>query len=93
MEFEPEEEREVWDTSPITRRTLRNIRLQQVFVPWTSDIFYGLSSLHLDYRGFIPNTISIQMGEFLEVLPHSPRLEKCFLYFAAPESAKNYRMT
>ena len=68
VEFEPEEEREVWDTSPITRRTLKNIRLQQVFVPWTSDIFYGLSSLHLDYRGFIPNTISIQMGEFLEVL-------------------------
>jgi hypothetical protein len=76
---------EVWNVNPSTRRTLKNVVLQRIFVPWGSNIFYGLSTLNLDYRGFIPGATSIPMDEsFLEVLSHSPRLEKCYLCLAIP---------
>jgi len=80
-----EEDAEVWNINPSAQRTLKDVHLQQIFVPWGSNIFYGLSTLHLDYRGFIPGATSIPMDAFLEVLSHSPRLEKCSLYFAIPQ--------
>ena len=80
-----EEDAEVWSINPNTQRTLKDVYLQQIFVPWWSNVFYGLSTLHLDYRGFIPDAVSIPMDIFLEVLSHSPRLEKCSLYFAIPQ--------
>jgi len=83
--LDPEEDTEVWDVNPATQRTLKDVYLQQIFVPWESNIFYGLSTLHLDYRGFIPGATSIPMDAFLEILSHSPRLEKCSLYFAVPQ--------
>ena len=79
-----EEDTEVWNINPNTQRTLKDVHLQLIFIPWGSNIFYGLSTLHLDYRGFIPGATSIPMDAFLEVLSHSPRLEKCSLYFAIP---------
>ncbi|KAF9778420.1 hypothetical protein BJ322DRAFT_1114242 [Thelephora terrestris] len=80
-----EDDADLWNINPITQRTLKEVHLQQVFVPWTSNIFYGLSTLHLDYRKFIPGAISITMDAFLEVLSHSPRLESCSLHFALPQ--------
>ncbi|KAF9646633.1 hypothetical protein BDM02DRAFT_2989356 [Thelephora ganbajun] len=80
-----DEDVEVWNVSPNTRCTLKDVYLQQIFIPWWSNIFYGLSTLHLDYRGFIPGAASIPMDPFLEVLSHSPRLEKCFLSFVIPQ--------
>jgi len=80
-----EEDADTWNVNPATQRTLKDVSLQQIFVPWESNIFYGLSTLHLDYRGFIPGATSIPMDAFLEVLSHSPRLEKCSLYSAIPQ--------
>ena len=79
-----EEDAEVWNLNPSTQRTLKDVHLQQIFIPWGSNIFYNLATLHLDYRGFIPGATSIPMDPFLEVLSHSPRLEKFSLYFAIP---------
>ena len=76
---------DLWDIVPITQRTLKNVHLQQVFVPWTSNIFYGLSTLHLDYRKFDPVKSLLPMDAFLEVLSRSPLLERCSLYFALPQ--------
>jgi hypothetical protein len=84
LEEDMDMEAEVWNINPSTRRTLKNVFLQQIFVPWGSNIFYGLSTLHLNYRGFIPGATSIPMDAFLEVLSHSPRLEKCSLHLAIP---------
>lgn len=80
-----EEDPEVWNINPSTQRTLKDVHLQQIFIPWGSNIFYGLSTLHLDYRGFTPGATSIPMDAFLEVISRSPRLEKCSLYFAIPQ--------
>ena len=79
-----EEPVEVWSVNPSTQCTLKDVHLQQIFVPWGSKIFHGLSTLYLDYRGFLASAISIPMAPFLEVLSHSPRLEKCSLYSAIP---------
>ena len=84
LDLEEDMEVEVWNVNPSTRRTLKNVVLQRIFVPWGSNIFYGLSTLNLDYRGFIPGATSIPMDAFLEVLSHSPRLEKCYLCLAIP---------
>ena len=79
-----EEAAETWNINPSTHRTLKDVHLQQIFVPWASNIFYGLSALYLDYRGFIPGAVSIPMDAFLQVLSRSPRLKKCCLCFAIP---------
>jgi hypothetical protein len=84
LDLDEDMEVEVWNINPSTRRTLKDVFLQQIFAPWGSNIFYGLSTLHLDYRGFVPGATSIPIDEFLEVLSHSPRLEKCSLYFSIP---------
>ena len=93
-----EEEPEAWVVIPNTQRTLKHVYLQHIFVPWRWDIFYGLSTLHLDYRGSFTFAISIMMDPFLELLSQSPRLEKCSLYFAIPhcyskESLRDTRPT
>ncbi|KAF9646619.1 hypothetical protein BDM02DRAFT_2986659 [Thelephora ganbajun] len=84
LDLDPEDV-EVWNVNPSTQRTLKDVYLQQILVPWASNVFYGLSTLHLDYRGFIPGATSIPMDPFLEVLSHSPYLKKCTLYFAIPQ--------
>jgi len=84
-----EEDLEVWSINPSTRRTLKDVHLQRIFIPWVSNVFYGLSTLHLDYRGFDPDVVLLPMEAFLEVLSHSPYLEKCSLYFAIPECHSN----
>lgn len=80
-----EEDPEVWNVNLSTGRMLKDVHLQQIFVPWASNVFYGLSTLSLDYRGFIPGATSIPMDAFLEVLSRSPRLEMCSLYSAIPQ--------
>ena len=80
-----EEDMEVWSINPSTRRTLKDVHLQQIFIPWASNVFYGLSTLYLDYRGIEPEVALVPMDAFLEILSHSPHLEKCSLYFAIPE--------
>ena len=79
-----EEDVETWIVVLSTRRTLKDVHLQQIFVPWGLNIFYGLSTLHLDYRGFTPDASPIPIHLFLEVLSRSPHLETCSLYFAIP---------
>ena len=80
-----EEDPEVWIINPSTQHTVQEVHLQQIFIPWTSNVFYGLSTLFLDYRGFDPEDCLIPMDAFLEVFSHSPRLEKCTVYFAIPQ--------
>ena len=80
-----DEDLEVWIINPSTQRTLQDVHLQQIFISWASNVFYGLSTLYLDYRGFDPDVALVPMDAFLEVLSHSPHLEKCSLYFAIPE--------
>ena len=80
-----DEDPEVWSVNPNTQRTLKDVHLQQIFIPWASNVFYGLSTLYLDYREFDSEVALIPMDAFLEVLSHCPHLEKCSLYFAIPE--------
>ena len=84
-----DEDPEVWNVNLNTQRTLTSVHLQHIFVPWESNIFYGLSTLYLDYRGFIPGANSIPMDAFLDVLSHSPHLEKCTLSSAIPQYYNN----
>jgi len=93
-----EEDPDIWNINPSTQRTLKDVHLQHIFIPWASNVFYGLSTLYLDYRGFSPDVVPIPMDAFLEVLSRSPRLEKCSLYFAIPrchskESLQDLRPT
>jgi len=59
-----------------TSTPLQAIDLRNATLPWSSDLFAGLSELHLDFRDV---AVSIMEGELLGILDASPQLKRLSL--------------
>ena len=63
---------------------LRALDLRNTVLPWSSNIFTGLSELHLDFRD-CDNAMEIPGDELLRILGASPQLERLSLMRVGPK--------